>query len=200
MPVQILGGFAKGQSLLVPKGELVRPTSVRLKRRLFDSQQNWEGGVVFDLCAGTGSLGLESWSRGASEVYLVESSLRVVSLLKKNVQYLSVSFSDEVSRSPIFVRFYRLPHYIEKLRQIYLSWSLDKQVKTTLFFDPPYELHRLYDEVGQLIFNENWFRGRLYIESDEQKGIKLKDLSSHFCSPSKTFIQGTSYLALFLFE
>ena len=62
MGLKILGGIAKGNTINIPKNGSFRPTSIRLKRRLFDFRQNWEGYTFIDLCAGSGAVGIESWS------------------------------------------------------------------------------------------------------------------------------------------
>ena len=67
MSVKILGGFARGLNLLVPKGDLIRPTSIMLKRRVFDFFQRMDDKIFIDLCAGSGAVGLEAWSRGAQK-------------------------------------------------------------------------------------------------------------------------------------
>ena len=74
--MQIIGGLAKGHGLCVPRG--IRPTSTLLKRKLFDSHQTWEAVNFIDLCAGSGSVGLEAWSRGAKSVCLVEQGAQPI--------------------------------------------------------------------------------------------------------------------------
>ena len=191
--------MAKGKYLTVPKGGILRPTSVQLRRRLFDSQQDWRGKVVFDLCAGTGSIGLEAWSRGAQEVFFVESSPRVLSALKKNINDFKKHFANEKGVPSLHVQKAHLPSSLRQLRSRYESWEKERQERTVFYLDPPYEKHKLYEAVGDFLFVQNWFRGKLYWESDEQKGIKQEKLINRFGPPTQIFIQGTSYLALFLF-
>lgn len=84
--MEILGGLAKGMALKVPEGREVRPTSVRSRRALFDMLGDLTGRRFCDLFAGSGAVGIEAASRGASQVLLVEKSPRVLSFVRGNVR------------------------------------------------------------------------------------------------------------------
>ena len=89
MPMKIVGGIASGIALSTPKTLDVRPTGVRAKKALFDSLNSSFGFIgkrVVDLFSGTGGLGLEAASRGASEVYLVEKNSRHCCLAEENIE------------------------------------------------------------------------------------------------------------------
>ena len=83
--MEILGGLAKGMNLKVPAGREVRPTSVRSRRALFDMLGDLTGKHFCDFFAGSGAVGIEAASRGASQVVLVEKSPRVLSFVRDNV-------------------------------------------------------------------------------------------------------------------
>ena len=83
--MEILGGLAKGMTLKVPAGREVRPTSVRSRRALFDMLGDLPGRRFCDLFAGSGAVGIEAASRGASHVLLVEKSPRVLAAVRDNV-------------------------------------------------------------------------------------------------------------------
>ena len=57
MSIKILGGFARGQVLAVPKTDSIRPTSVMLRRRIYDFFQDLDGFYFLDICAGSGAMG-----------------------------------------------------------------------------------------------------------------------------------------------
>ena len=84
--MEILGGLAKGMTLKVPEGREVRPTSVRSRRALFDMLGYLTGERFCDLFDGSGAVGIEAASRGASQVLLVEKSPRVLSFVRGNVR------------------------------------------------------------------------------------------------------------------
>ncbi|QPK81895.1 16S rRNA (guanine(966)-N(2))-methyltransferase RsmD [Schaalia sp. ZJ405] len=84
---RIVSGSAKGRVLRVPP-QGTRPTSERVREALFSRLEHWgmiEGTRVLDLYAGTGALGLEAVSRGASDAVLVEKSPKAARILRENV-------------------------------------------------------------------------------------------------------------------
>jgi len=70
--VRIIAGRAGGTRLKAPSGHDVRPTSDRVKEAVFASLGDIQGYAVADLFSGSGALGLEALSRGATTVYFVE--------------------------------------------------------------------------------------------------------------------------------
>ena len=87
--MRIISGRLGGRDLgSVPEG--VRPTSDRVRESLFSALGSVEGLVVLDLFAGTGALGLEAYSRGASEVVFVEKSRRVARALRARLAKLGL--------------------------------------------------------------------------------------------------------------
>lgn len=90
---RIVAGSAKGRTLKVPaKG--TRPTSERVREALFSRLEHLgyvEDCEVLDLYAGSGALGLEAASRGASYVECVESSRQAAALIKQNVRELGLA-------------------------------------------------------------------------------------------------------------
>ena len=77
--MRIIGGIAAGRILQVPKGLGVRPTPDLVKQALFNSlgPRILEARVL-DLFSGSGALGLESLSRGASQVLSIEKLTKIV--------------------------------------------------------------------------------------------------------------------------
>lgn len=94
---RIIAG-AIGSLQLKPAAKATRPTSDRVKESLFaklDAMGAIEGAKVLDLFAGTGALGLESASRGASSVDLVERDRNAFELLQHNVKSSLSSFEKQ---------------------------------------------------------------------------------------------------------
>jgi 16S rRNA (guanine(966)-N(2))-methyltransferase RsmD len=92
--------------------------------------QALEGSVWLDLFAGTGAVGIEALSRGASMVYFVESSKRAAELVKLNLETLGISAGFEIVQK-------------EALRGI--ADLERKQVSPNfIFLDPPYRLQKAY--------------------------------------------------------
>lgn len=87
--MRIIAGKAKGRKLIPPATMETRPTLDRVKEAMFSMIQGYiPEGIVVDVFAGTGSLGLEAASRGAKEVYLIDKSSVTFPLLKENVDNL----------------------------------------------------------------------------------------------------------------
>src|SRR3954463_10464834 len=86
-PMRIIAGEFRGRKLLAPEGDITRPITDRVKQSLFDIlTPEIEGAKVYDLFAGTGSMGLECLSRGAKHSTFFESDRSAVTRLKKNIE------------------------------------------------------------------------------------------------------------------
>jgi 16S rRNA (guanine966-N2)-methyltransferase len=89
--MKIIGGRFKGRSIEAPRGLLSRPPLAIIRESVFNVLgQAVEGKTVLDLFAGSGSLGIESLSRGASRVHFVDDSARAVRMIRHNVESLGV--------------------------------------------------------------------------------------------------------------
>ena len=89
--MRIVGGRLKGRSLAAPSGSLTRPTTDRTREALFNilSHQHadiLENARVLDLFAGTGALGLEALSRGASYAHFVENNASARAAIRTNIE------------------------------------------------------------------------------------------------------------------
>ena len=99
--MRIIGGKYKGLKLLPPDGNKIRPTSDRLKESLFSIitanryQINIDNCNVLDICSGTGSLGIEAFSRGANVVYFVDKDHKSINLIYKNISKLNIDIKLE---------------------------------------------------------------------------------------------------------
>ena len=94
--MRIIGGKYKGLKLLPPDETKIRPTSDRLKESLFSIitsnkyKINIDNCNVLDICSGTGSLGIEAFSRGAISVYFIDKDHRSIDLIYKNISKLNI--------------------------------------------------------------------------------------------------------------
>jgi 16S rRNA (guanine966-N2)-methyltransferase len=95
--LRIVGGVHRGRRLAAPPGEAVRPTSDRAREALFNilshgslaaSGLPFADRPVLDAFAGTGALGLEALSRGASVAAFIESGREALAALRRNVAVL----------------------------------------------------------------------------------------------------------------
>ena len=96
--MRIIGGKYKGLKLLPPDGNKIRPTSDKLKESLFSiiSSNKYKIKIdscnVLDICSGTGSLGIEAFSRGAVSVYFIDKDYRSINLIYKNISKLKIDY------------------------------------------------------------------------------------------------------------
>lgn len=90
--MRIISGKYKGHSLVSFQADHIRPTTDRVKESQFNIlQQSIDGARVLDLFAGTGNLGLEAISRGASEVIFVEKNRKSIEIIEKNIAKLKIT-------------------------------------------------------------------------------------------------------------
>ena len=82
--MRVIAGMAGGIRLQAPEGRGVRPTEDRVKESIFSTLGDLRGRRVLDLFSGSGALGLEALSRGASHVVFVEQNRRHMDYVRKN--------------------------------------------------------------------------------------------------------------------
>ena len=87
--MRVITGSAKGHRLKAPKGMTTRPMLDRVKEALFSVLEGYGPirGRVLDLYAGTGSLGIECLSRGASWADFVEMRAHVCAIIRDNLAH-----------------------------------------------------------------------------------------------------------------
>ena len=84
--MRIIAGQRRGKKLLAPEGMDTRPTLDRVKQRMFDCIQfEIEGTTVLDLFAGSGQLGLEALSRGATFCHFNDMDRSAANVVQKNI-------------------------------------------------------------------------------------------------------------------
>ncbi len=129
--MRVIAGKFRSRRLRSLRGMGIRPTSDRLRETLFDvltagNPDALSGSVWIDLFAGTGAVGVEALSRGAAQVYFVESSRQAADLIRQNLSSLGISEGFEI-----------------------LQWESSRAIAnlaagavTTdyIFLDPPYRL------------------------------------------------------------
>jgi len=125
--MRITGGQVKGRRLAAFKGLDIRPTSDMVREAIFDViGQDLEGWKVLDLFAGTGSLGIEALSRGASRAVFADNSQKSIDLIRRNLKICGLESKGILWRGDLVQRF---PE-----RRIFGGKGVD-----LVFIDPPYE-------------------------------------------------------------
>jgi 16S rRNA (guanine(966)-N(2))-methyltransferase RsmD len=108
---------------VAPPGRGTRPTADRVREALFSILGDIEGLAVLDLFAGSGALGIEALSRGASRALFVDSSDRAVTTIRRNLRALGLDA--EVQRRDALA---------------FLAATDDRPPFDVAFIDPPYDL------------------------------------------------------------
>jgi 16S rRNA (guanine966-N2)-methyltransferase len=92
--MRIIAGHAHGRRLKAPRGLHTRPTSARARESIFSRlavRMDLSGARVLDIFAGSGSLGIEAFSRGAAHVTFVDSSRDAVAAIRANLAQFELS-------------------------------------------------------------------------------------------------------------
>lgn len=133
---RIISGDLGGRRLVTPAGQQTRPTSDRVREALFgalSAARDLREAVVLDLYAGSGAVGLEACSRGASRAVFVESHAKTAQLIRRNISTLGLKDRAEVIPASV-------------------SSVMDKPPMHTfdvIFADPPYALDN--DQLGKVL-------------------------------------------------
>lgn len=101
--MRIVAGRFKGRALASPPSGAVRPTADRVREAIFDILtsrlgRDLGGARVLDLFAGTGAMGLEALSRGATSCVFVDSGVQARGVLRENIERFSVAASAQMLR------------------------------------------------------------------------------------------------------
>lgn len=162
--MRIISGRFKGHRLCSFSADFIRPMTDRVKTSVFNTLYSYNlsprGRRVLDLFSGTGNLGLESLSREARQVYLVDSSKKAVQIIKKNIQLLKVESDIQLFCKDVF---------------LFIS-GYKGQAFDLIFADPPFKKHW-----GEKILTN------CSVSQAVQKGTMLiLESSSHERTPEKT--------------
>ena len=105
MSVRVIAGQWRGRKLVTPEGETTRPTAERTRETLFSMLLSrlgsFDGLAVADLFAGSGALGIEALSRGATTCVFVEQDPPAIRALRTNIANLGVPAQCDVRASSV---------------------------------------------------------------------------------------------------
>ena len=148
MSITITGGKYQGRRIASPKGDAVRPTTGMMRESLFSMLQS--RGLILaacflDLFSGTGIMGLEALSRGASHITVVEKNRQQVNQIEKN--YQAILGEDATDKVLVTI------HNNDVLK--FLSRKNPDAPFDVVFMDPPYGFENFSDVLNSLAEN-NW--------------------------------------------
>jgi 16S rRNA (guanine966-N2)-methyltransferase len=132
--MRVIAGTYRSRRLIAPSGLATRPTSDRLRETLFNIlAAHIEGAVFADLYAGSGAVGIEALSRGASLVYFADQAPAAVAAIRENLAALKITSGFRIEPSSVSAA----------LRRI----SENGSPCTIIFMDPPYAAEDDYAQV-----------------------------------------------------
>lgn len=148
--IRIIGGKWRGRKLPVPSLAGLRPTPDRVRETLF----NWlatdiQGASCCDLFCGSGALGFEAASRGASSVILVDQHKKVASQIAKNLTLLKTD------------------NILFQQRNVLEFLAKDARPFDVVFLDPPFKQNLIAPSIN-LLEQNGWLKpnSMIYIESE----------------------------------
>jgi len=167
--MKILGGFFKGKNFYMPKG--IRPTQDVVRKAIFDILgQDLEGLEFIDLFAGSGSVALEAFSRGAKRVVCVEKDLHYAQVIQENMALLKIP--SEVMDPPALViqgdAFLVLKHL-----------GLQGKKFDIAFLDPPFETE-MAKKTLKTLTDHDILRPACFIMAQHSKREILPEKSGRF--------------------
>lgn len=176
--MQIITGKYRGRKLLSP--ECARPTLQRVKVSLFSllNPYIFDGCRVLDLFAGSGALGFEALSRGASQTVFVDESREAVKIIKTNLHGVDS-------------KLYRIiqSDYLSALKELKGQTPFD-----IIFIDPPYKSRQLYSAIDIIarydLLSDD---GVIVVETETDLEV---DLTHNAFSVAKDKTYGTARLTL----
>lgn len=138
--MRVIAGEARGRRLGAPRGLKTRPATARVRSSIF-SRLEARGGVAgartLDIFAGSGSLGLEALSRGASSVVFVDSSRAAAAAIEKNLGELGLEARGRVVASDF--------------RRALMGLAAARERFDLIFVDAPYTDDRTAEVLAILI-------------------------------------------------
>ena len=181
MSLRVLGGKFRSLLLQSPRGSQTRPTTSMLRKAVFDILQNTiEESRFLDLFAGSGAMGIEALSRGATHATFVESHKDALRCIKTNLAALKLEKEATVYSYDVFDVLKKLEKKEETFQIIYA--------------DPPYHITSIYDELLSYLDNSTLLSkgGILFLESLSPSPLKNLPLQHLVLTDQRRF--GTSLL------
>jgi len=174
----IFAGTYRKKPIETPKGSITRPTTGQVREAVFNICQNDISEARFlDLFAGSGAMGLEALSRGASRATFVENDRNAIQCIQNNIRNFSVETKTRLFPNDVFLVLQRL----EK----------QKETFDVIYADPPFtkdENGTLTQKLIQAIEKGDFLTemGRFFIESSQKEAPQpslffLKDTRRYGC-------------------
>jgi 16S rRNA (guanine966-N2)-methyltransferase len=164
--MRIIDGKYRSRQLKSLKDLSLRPTSDRLRETLFNILGELVVGSFFvDAFAGTGAVGIEALSRGATEVVFIENHAPAATLIKNNLASLDVNIGTRV-----------LPIDVLKGLQLLAKENPPIGAQQILFLDPPYAQAADYDRVLSFAGSATLFLENSLVIAEHRRKFQLPEV------------------------
>lgn len=170
--MRVIAGRYRGRILDTVRDHSVRPATGRVRQTVFDMlthRKDFEGIAILDLFAGSGSLGIESLSRGAGHAVFVESDQRAAAIIEKNVRTLQCEHSTEIRT-------------MDALRFV----AADSRQFDIVFADPPYVYAQTH-AIPSLVFSSGRVKRDGYLIIEHARGQQFDDTPGCAAGPARAF-------------
>lgn len=181
--MRIITGKFKGRNISSIKSRAIRPATDRVKTTIFDMLQNrlsLYGTKVLDLFAGSGNLGFEAISRGASEVDFIDDDNYSLKIIEKNAIDL-----DCITQC----------HIIHDDALLFISRT--KSQYDLIFADPPYAYEKT-SEIPKVIFENKILKSTGLLIIEHTKQIKFDESNLYHLLVQKKF--GNTRVSFFMYH
>ena len=176
--MRVITGTARGTKLKTPEGMLTRPTTDRVKEALFNIIQFDIAGDVLDLFAGTGQLGIEALSRGASRAVFVDHRQDAAALVRENLRRTHFEDRGEVVCADF-------TQYLARCRRKF----------RLIFLDPPYAEKSLETAIQRLSEIDILSEGGIIICERPKEKVLPPQVGNLLCS--KDYCYGKTAVNLY---
>ncbi len=182
MTLKILGGELKGRDIKIPTTLATRPITALLRKSIFDTCQFFiEDARVLDLFAGSGAIGIEALSRGASYACFIDNGPIAIDCVRENLQKLGLRTKSSVQETDAF-------SFLEE----YNATPFD-----ILFIDPPYPIGLSgYHKLIEILKNSKALtaESRIFLETPKTLSKELTPIISAAFQIRKEKHSGTTTL------
>ncbi len=180
--LRIISGKHRGRKLIVPESKSVRPTTDRTRESVFNILTHSEfasgclvGAKVLDVCCGSGAMGFEALSRGASSVTFLDNSPEALKIVEQNAKSLQEQSNISFLRAD--------------------ATSLPKANKRfgLIFIDPPYK-DNLTDIILEQLTQKAWLEENAIIIVEQHENSKVPSCNLDYIESRK---YGNSMVSFF---
>jgi 16S rRNA (guanine(966)-N(2))-methyltransferase RsmD len=188
--MRVIAGTYRSRILKSLKGLALRPTSDRLRETLFNVLGGSVNGARFiDVFAGTGAVGIEALSRGASDVVFIENHAPAATLIRRNLELLGIRTGTTVI----------VLDALRALEKLAANHRPGQPLYDFVFVDPPYAAAQEYARVLRFLGMASFLSPHAKVIVEHRRNFDLPD-SSGVLRRIRVVRQGDAALSFYSVE